>query len=40
MKEAKKTAATIDLNLINDVNLLMIVIEAMHNCGVFDKALD
>ena len=37
MKEAQKTAANIDANLINDATLLRMGIEAMHNCGLFDK---
>ena len=40
MKEAQKTASTIDINLINDATLLRIGIEAMHECGLFEKALD
>ena len=40
MKEAQKTAATVDVNLINDATLLRMGIEAMYQCGLFDKALD
>ena len=40
MKEAQKTAAIVDVNLINDATLLRIGIEAMYQCGLFDKALD
>ena len=39
MKEAQKTAATIDVNLINDANLLRMGIEDMCDCGLFDKDL-
>ena len=35
-----KIAATIDIHLIYDVTLLRMGIEAMCNCGLFDKALD
>ena len=40
MKEAQKTAATVDVNLINDATLLRMGIEDMYQCGLFDKALD
>ena len=40
MKESQKTAATIDTNLINDATLSRMGIEAMCNCGLFDKAMD
>ena len=40
MKEAQKTASTIDVNLINDATLLRMGIEAMYECGLFEKALD
>ena len=40
MKEAQKIVATIDVNLINDAILLRMGIDAMCNCGLFDKALD
>lgn len=40
MKEAQKTASTIDANLINGATLLHMGIEAMHECGLFEKALD
>ena len=40
MKEAQKTAATVNANLINDTTLLRMGIEAMYQCGLFDKALD
>ena len=40
MKEAQKTAATVDVNLINDATLLRMGIEAMYQCGLFEKALD
>ena len=40
MKEAQKTAATIDADLINEATVLRMGIEAMYNCGLFDKALD
>ena len=37
MKDAQKTEATMDLNLINDATLLRMDIEAMYHCGLFDK---
>jgi len=40
MKEAQKTASTIDVNLINDTTLLQMGIEAMCECSLFEKALD
>ena len=40
MKEAQKIASTVDRNLINDATLLRMGIEAMYNCGLFEKALD
>ena len=40
MKEVQKTAAMIDVNLINDVTLLRMAIVAMCNCELFYKALD
>ena len=40
MKEAQKIADTVDVNLITDATLLRMGIEAMHDCGLFEKALD
>ena len=40
VKEPQKIAATIDKELINDAMLLRMSIEAMHECGLFEKALD
>ena len=40
IKEAEKTAATVDVNLINDATLLRMGIEGIYQCGLFDKALD
>ena len=40
MKEAQKTASTIDPNLINDAALLRMGIEAMRDCRLFEKAFD
>ena len=40
MKEAQKIATTVDCNLSNDTMLLWMGIEAMCNCGLFEKALD
>ena len=40
MREAQKTASAVDSNLINDSTLLRISIEAMCNCGLFEKAID
>ena len=40
IKEAQKTASTIDVNLINDATLLRIGIEGMHECTLFEKVLD
>ena len=39
MKEAQKTAATIDPNLINGHTLLRMGIEAMHDCVLFEHFL-
>ena len=40
MKEFQKIAATVDKELINNATLLRMGIEAMHECGLFEKALD
>ena len=40
MKEAQKIAATVDKDLINNATLLRMGIEAMYECGLFEKALD
>ena len=40
MKNAQKIATTVDANLINNATLLRMDIESMHNCGLFEKALD
>ena len=39
MKEAQKTASTIDANLINNAALLRLGIEAMHEYSLFEKVL-
>jgi len=40
MKEPQKIAATVDKELINNATLLRMGIEAMYECGLFEKALD
>lgn len=40
MKDSQRVAATIDPDLINDATLLRMGIEAMHSCGLHEKALD
>ena len=40
MKEAQKVVATINTDLINNATLLRMGIDAMHECGLFKKALD
>ena len=40
MKEAQKVAATVNKDLINNATLLCMGIEAMYECGLFEKALD
>ena len=39
-KEAQKVPATVNTDLINDTTLLRMGIEAMYECGLFEKALD
>ena len=39
-KEAQEIAATVDTELIKNATFLRMGIEAMHECGLFEKALD
>ena len=40
MQEVQITAVAVYANLINDSTLLRTFIEAMHNCGLFEKSID
>ena len=40
MVKAQKVASTTDVNLINDTTRIRLGIEAMWNCGLWDKTLD
>jgi len=40
MKNAQTIATAVDRDLINDATLLRISVDAMYECGLFEKALD
>jgi len=40
MKNAQTIATAVDKDLINDETLLQIGVDAIYECGLFEKALD